>query len=212
MKIFTVLSMDDFSKKLSLEPFSSLELALVRAAWIARHIYGLTPNENPAPQHTGFSTDVEYLVYQDNESVIISVLEQEIREALPHFRGDHANSIPEPPVVATPSPPPDDPREQSLPAGWDYSGKPIRMDVLLNNPESVEAHFDLTTDQQFALAIARVSKRPHFFFLTDIGVLVQSSALYELKNRTEYGWQIKDHEMEYLDSLREIEDIDYHDD
>lgn len=209
MKIFTVLSMDDYSKRLSLEPYPSLEVALMRAAWIARHIYGLVPNEVPHPQKTGYSTDVEYVVFQDNESVVISILEQEMREVLPHFRGnfiadgDLSGSVISQTVAAVVPPPPvDDAMDPKLPAGWAVDGTPVRMDTLISDAENIEHHYDLTTDQRFALAIARISKRPNFSFLTDIGVLVQSSALGELKRKTEYGWQIMESEMEFLDQVR----------
>jgi len=212
MKVYTVLSMDDFSKRLSLEPFSTLELAMVRAAWIAHHVYGLIPNETPQPQNTGFSTDVEYVVFQDNESVIISVLEQEIRESLPHFRGQFTSggdlsgsANPQTIAAITPPPPPspvDDAMGLTLPAGWTHDGTPIRMDMLIGDANNIKCMNDLNVDQQFALTIARVSKRPNFSYPTDIGVLIQSSALSELKRRTNYGYDIMEYEMEFLENIR----------
>ena len=213
MKVFTVISMDDFSRRLSLEPYSSFSLALMRAVWITRHAYKLVPNENPEAQKTGYSTDVEYVVFQDNESVLVSILEQDMRDVLPHFRGDFSFTIggnlggsPEPQtVVAIASPPPlvDNAMDPTLPAGWTYDGKPIRMDVLLSDAENVKCVNSLTIDQQFALAIARVSKRPNFSYVTDIGVLIQSSALSELKNRTSYGYQVMESEMDFINDVYE---------
>lgn len=208
MKVYTVIAMDDFSKRLSLEPYTSLELALMRSFWIAKHIYGLTPNENPQPQKTGFATDVEYVVFQDDQSVLISVLEQDLREALPHFRGDHKqNNIP---VVIPPPPiPVDDPRDPFLPAGWLYDGTPVKMDVLLSDPASMKDTDELTIAEQFALTIARISKRPNFSFSTNLGVFVQSSALKQVKDRTGIGYDIVNKEMELL---REISNEELYDD
>jgi hypothetical protein len=220
MKVYTVLAMDDVSKKVSLEPYSALELALVRAAWITRQIYGLIPNENPEALKTGLSNDVEYIVLQDNESIIISVLEQDIRESLPYSckdfftaGGDLGGTYPEAKVIniVPPPPPVDNAMDNALPAGWQHDGTPIRMDTLLDDADSVKCVDDLTTDQQFALAIARISKRPNFSYPTDIGVLVQSSALSELRRRTSYGCHIMEFEMEFLDNVRNtnlIMDID----
>jgi hypothetical protein len=215
MKVFTVLAMDDFNKRLSIEPFSSLKVALDHAAWIVRHDYGLAPEVNPIPQYKWASTDMEYIVFecQDDKNVFVSVLEQDIREDLPNAI-NYAELFRLQPKLAPLPTPVDEPGDFSLPAGWTHDGKPICMDVLFNDPESVENHYDLTIVRQFALAIARVSKRPYFSFTTDIGVLTQSSALYELKNKTGYGWDIMDQEMEYLDTIRSqyIYNHDYYDD
>lgn len=210
MKVFTVIAMDDLFKHLFLETFSTLELGLMRGTWIAHNIYGVTPNETPVTQKSDFSDDTEHQIFQDPR-VIITVLEQELKTALPHFRGDHkmdqTPAASPPPVV-----PVDDPRDPSLPGGWTHYGTPVKMDTVLDDPDSVQPFDGLTTEQKFALTLARISKRPNFSYTTKIGVLVQKSALDEVKRKTQYGWEIVNSEMKFLDDLREyntVLDIEY---
>ena len=209
MKVYTVLVLDDMTKRISLEPFPTLELALMRACWAAVKLYGVKPNDNVVGQKTGFSDDIEHVIYQDNEMLIISVMEQEMRTALPHFRGEHqgasfggdltGSTTPQTVITVAPV---DDPKDLDLPAGWQHDGTPVKMDVLFNDPQSIKDQEDLTLDQQYALAIARIAKRPNYSYTSDIGVFVQSSALQELKKRTDIGYEILESEMEFLWDLK----------
>src|ERR1017187_908510 len=70
-------------------------------------------------------------------------------------------SIPKLPDLPAPLPK-DDPGEESLPAGWNHSGKPITMKDMYDDPNDVSYHYDLSKHQQWALARARISKRPQY--------------------------------------------------
>lgn len=210
MKVFTVLMTDDYMKKLTMEHYSVFELALTRACSWCHEVYGVTGNHNPKAQDCGDGSTVEYVVYRgDEEDVFISVIELEVLTAIPHFRGDFVtmdgdlSGSTSPQTIVAIVAPVDDPREASLPAGWDYEGLPIRMETLLDDADCVRPMNELSDKQQWALTIARVSKRPNFSWSTPQGVFVQSSALHELKNKTMVGHNIRVAEMDYLDKLRQ---------
>lgn len=215
MKVFTVVMMDDFSKSLTLEHYSMLELALTRANVWCYEIYGANGNHNPSPQPCVGNT-VEYMVYQsEEEDVLVCVLEQEVLETLPPFKGkdkfftvggDLSGATSEQ-LIAAILPPVDDPAEASLPAGWDYDGNPVRMDTLKLDPECVKSTKELSPAQQWALVIARVSKRPHFSWPTSFGTFVQFSALAELKNKTSIGMNIFHAELQFLDNFRSMNTV-----
>src|SRR5579885_420429 len=66
----------------------------------------------------------------------------------------------------TPTPlPKDDPTDRSLPAGWDYSNKPVTMDTLLDYPYDVKSTKELTDSQKWALVTSRIKKRLGFSML-----------------------------------------------
>jgi len=61
----------------------------------------------------------------------------------------------------------------------------------------------LTEDQKWALAIARIRKRPNFSkSISGLGTFVMSSALRELESRSSIGLVIRDLELYWLDQFR----------
>jgi hypothetical protein len=111
--------------------------------------------------------------------------------------------------TSTPAPTPvpfkDDPGEDSLPGGWNLSGKPITMQSIYDDPSDVTSHMFLSKTQQWALARARISKRPDYALALSNGLYVQSAALQCLGKSpdtcNDYGWEIVGDEMEYLSSV-----------
>jgi len=217
MKTYITLVLDDHMKYCGVEVFTTLEVALARAFQWAREELSLPGtidfNENPSPEFCSDDGSTQWIVAA-NEYVLISVIEKDIQTSVPHFRGD-AHQTPPEPVAPIPSVAPvDDKNDPSLPAGWDHAGRPIRMDFLISNPEYVKPTWELTENQQWALAIARISKRPNYSLKLLMGTFIQSSALQELKNRTVNGRCILVDECDFLDTVREssvtedVEDLD----
>lgn len=87
--------------------------------------------------------------------------------------------------------------DPSLPGGFDYADKPITLDWIINHPIDAKPISSLSTAQKWALAIARISKRPNVVF--DFAYSYdQSQALEHLKNKSAIGVQIRDQELHNL--------------
>lgn len=96
----------------------------------------------------------------------------------------------------------DDPMDPSLPAGWDYSGKPITMADLLNNPYNVQLTYELSDAQNWALVTSRISKRSNFtVYLQGAGNCNQAAALQALKTKSGIGEEIVQLECSWLDRI-----------
>lgn len=99
----------------------------------------------------------------------------------------------------------DDPNEPNLPAGWDYNNKPITMKNVIDDPFVARETDELSRAQQWALAKARISKRPQYTIALSNGLYVQAAALQCLGNRpnacNDYGWEIVADEMATLDTM-----------
>ena len=94
--------------------------------------------------------------------------------------------------------------ELSLPGGWFFNNKPATFEDLINEPLSLKMSLDMTEHQQWALVIARISKRPNFStFIMGVGIVNMLEAIKQLKDRTYVGSIIKDMELNYLDSIRD---------
>lgn len=77
--------------------------------------------------------------------------------------------------------PKDDPKRTDLPAGWDYNGKPITVEEMLQNPSAVKEYDTLTTKEIVALVTARIRKRPNYSLnVPGWGTFDQTLALAEL--------------------------------
>jgi hypothetical protein len=105
------------------------------------------------------------------------------------------------PVVATPVVIKDDFYDMSLPAGFSTNGKPITMQDLYDDPYTVASYDTLSINQEWAIAIARVKKRPGFAFAIAAGSLRQQEALDELQKKSVIGEQIKDREIRLLSDV-----------
>ncbi len=115
------------------------------------------------------------------------------------------NGIMEPVVVPygsaaqKPDPKPvDDAFSMDLPAGWDFNNKPITIGQFLKDPQSYKDLADFSEDHLFALAIARLNKRPHY---CGDGNLSKDEVISELKSKTPLGWEIRDQEILALENF-----------
>jgi hypothetical protein len=99
--------------------------------------------------------------------------------------------------------PKDDPFDRELPAGWNLSGKPIKIGNLLDYPQDVKDFLDVTEEQLFAVIYARISKRPNYSCHLNNTFFTYSrdKVLSELKDQTTLGWQIRDFELELLEDF-----------
>lgn len=110
-----------------------------------------------------------------------------------------------PPVVPAPVLPKDDFYEMSLPIGFNVNGKPITMEDLYDDPYSVASYDTLSENQEWAIVIARVRKRPGFSTQTSAGTLSQQAALDELQKKSTVGKEIKDREIQLLANVLSTE-------
>lgn len=107
-----------------------------------------------------------------------------------------------PPTPVAPPLPKDDPADRSLPAGWSYAGKPVTIADLIDNPSNVYHTWHLSEAQRWALAIARISKRPAFtVYIPGKGNCDQFAALNALKGKTSLGQEILLLECNWLNSF-----------
>lgn len=88
------------------------------------------------------------------------------------------------PASGSVAPPPNEKLNPDLPGGWDLSGKPVLMRVLIDRPEDVEAFTNLKDVQRNALVTARISKNPGWVMFWDNHIWTQSEALTELKSKS----------------------------
>lgn len=97
--------------------------------------------------------------------------------------------------------------DSALPVGWFQNGKPALMGDMLDHPFDVkDPLWDLTEDQKWALVEVRVRKSPGFLgrsLLAGICRPDHTTALQELRWRTDHGKQIRDEEIEALHAMRE---------
>lgn len=117
---------------------------------------------------------------------------------------------PTPPVTSPPmsSATKDDPYADNLPGGWSYpDNKPITMKQLKDGNIAYRYLNELSQEQLWALAVARVAKRPNVLFLINpnlypacdkLGLYGQKYALEELKAKTSTGIVIRNMELEHL--------------
>ena len=101
----------------------------------------------------------------------------------------------------------DDALANHLPGGWAYgTNKPLTMKDLKDNVDAVLL-VELTEEQKWALAQARVNKRPNVLFLvrhseypycTAPGLYSQKYAIEELKNKSTVGLIIRNMELAHL--------------
>lgn len=104
----------------------------------------------------------------------------------------------------------DDPLADHLPGGWSYPDrKPLSVRDLKEGADSTLLS-ELSEDQMWALALARVSKRPKVLFLIEPsmysacdrpGLYSQKYALEELRAKTSVGIIIRNMELEHLHPL-----------
>lgn len=113
------------------------------------------------------------------------------------YTKDVVNTATQAPTTSVPV---DNPEESSLPAGWSYAGKPVIMQDLFEDPYSVLPTHQLKENQQWALTIARIRKRPQFSLLIPgVATFNQQTALHELQNKTNIGHEIVMLECVWLD-------------
>ena len=109
------------------------------------------------------------------------------------------------PVIIKPM---DYPMEDTLPAGFSLTDKPLTIADLIADPYQVKHTRDLTDNQKWALITARIRKRPNFLMnvgIFGVGYVSQSEALDYLKAKDQAGLIIRDHELKMLDEILEQE-------
>jgi len=187
MKVYTVLIVLGGAKCVITQIFSDFQLAKDFAIEATRQweVENVIPNPSSETLESG-ETSWEIAGNLDD---LVSITEQEVQTPQPQADDFNVNSE----LLVAPISQ-DNPMDPELPAGWDYDDKPIRMKDLLVDPASVKPTSSLTKDQRYALAIARVSKRPH---LSCWPYTNQRDALFDLKGRTALGQQIVEEECNF---------------
>lgn len=100
------------------------------------------------------------------------------------------------PVAVTAPQPVDDPLDPELPAGFHIIGnRPLKIKDIINDPHGMVNPVCLTQGQMWALATARVMKRPNFSYELSGEKFNQSKALTELKSKSSTGDAIRQTEM-----------------
>jgi hypothetical protein len=102
------------------------------------------------------------------------------------------------------------PYDKNAPAGWFQNGKPAKMSDLRKNPHDIVPIYDLSENKQWALVTARIKKSPDYneyipSMYDEDFVVDQEQALIELKNRSDKGHDILQHECLFLENIRESE-------
>lgn len=91
-----------------------------------------------------------------------------------------------------------------MPAGWFLDGRPARMKDLKANPASIKDFaYELTEDEEWALIIARITKRCKIYKMVNGFTEVMEKAIEELKNKTPVGLEIRNTEIDFLSDYRE---------
>lgn len=98
----------------------------------------------------------------------------------------------------------DDPYEDTLPGGWwEWSNKPATMKDLWEKPGDIKPMFFLTTPQKWALARARIAKRPNYHLdIPGLGIFDQTRALKSLDAKNIEGEEIMEDEIQWLEEVR----------
>lgn len=97
----------------------------------------------------------------------------------------------------------DDPYNDLLPGGWLDNKKPATMKDLWDTPEQVKCIYDLSGAQKWALAKARISKRPNYHLdIPGLGIFDQTRALLEINAKSSAGEEVMEDELEWLEGLR----------
>lgn len=97
----------------------------------------------------------------------------------------------------------DFPYDDSLPAGWFANKKPATMKDLWETPDQIKSVYEMSNAQMWALAKARILKRPNFYLdIPGLGVFNQARALKEIDERTIAGEEVVESEIGWLEDLR----------
>lgn len=210
------------------EAFAGVQSALGRAFQLASekanrniHHINTTPSEETLPDGS------LRWVFMDTNRQSVIVFFRKIEEALLSAKDPMSvigglSNVKDVPKSLVPSgtwaqitqPPPAPPpvpvynfTDHSLPVGWHLNGKPALMEDMAKNPFDIkDPLWDLTEDQKWALVEARVRKSPGFRgipkgysgYSPD-----QTTCSLELRDRTLFGTQIRDGEIEALHAARE---------
>lgn len=101
----------------------------------------------------------------------------------------------------------DNPLEDSLPGGFDWNDKALFIRDIRAHSIDVKDIYNLTEEQKWALIYSRVLKRPNFLIRPKAGLYSQKYALEELKERSSTGLEIRNLQLNELqsfyDSLKE---------
>jgi hypothetical protein len=97
--------------------------------------------------------------------------------------------------------PNDDPYSNILPFGFDFNGKPVRMEDAQMTPSLVVPVHQLTEDQKWAVVMARVKSRPHicFYDMATNKRYPQQELLKEIRLRSSAAINFLNYELSILD-------------
>lgn len=97
----------------------------------------------------------------------------------------------------------DDKLDGKLPGGFDLSGKPIKLEVLLTDPHSVLSTYSLSDKHREALVTARIRAIPNYTFKWASGeVWTKDHTIFHINKKLEHAKTIIDFECDLLDGLR----------
>ncbi len=92
---------------------------------------------------------------------------------------------------------------ETIPGGFNSDNKPVFLDYVMDFPDDVKPTSDLSESQRWALVTAYTKKHPRFtVYIPGAGTFIQSSALPELKGKTDLGRQIVSTICNQLDDFR----------
>lgn len=97
----------------------------------------------------------------------------------------------------------DDPYNFDLPGGWYIGGKPANMQDLWEEPHKIKSVYDLSKVQKWALAKARISKRPNYHLdIPGLGIFDQTRALHHINACDTFGEEVMEDELAWLEEVR----------
>jgi len=218
MKIFILnASLNDFVEHI--EAYDTFEEAKVEAVRIAS-TWGIKSR----PTVSLHSTELDgWVLYDEKPSsdnnyqvVFITIVTRSIHhkpvvadvtyESVIEKLKDLVTNPPPTPVITAEQQPKDDFFDLTLPGGFSKKNRPLTMKEVSEAPHDVKSIFQLTEDQYWALATARIKKRPSFMLLLPgVGVYTQRYALEELANKSQIGASIAREEMVRLQAIYDNE-------
>ncbi len=218
MKIFILsASLNDFVE--NIEAYDTFEEAKTEAIRIAA-AWGVTSR----PTVSLHATELDgWVVYDEKPNsnnnyqvVFITIVTRSIHyksiaadvtyESIIDKLKDLVTQPPAVPVVTATQQPKDDFFDLTLPGGFSKKDKPLTLKEVCDAPHDVKSIFQLTEAQSWALATARIKKRPSFMLLLPgVGVYTQRYALEELALKSKIGASLAKEEMGRLQAIYDSE-------
>lgn len=211
--VYVVVAVDNSADLTTCEVYAGVQAALGRAFALAHYSaimnydwVDTSPKEQKMPDGSikwvFLDTNKKYIAVHYKNILLSSlskkdIFDQPLKAAMVIPPGD-------PVILVDPTVTADEPYDDSLPGGWWNDNKPALFEDLWEYPDEIKSVYILTESQKWALATARIMKRPNYeLYLPNLGTFNQAAAIKELKAKSSIGSEIRDDECIWIEGVRE---------